>query len=366
MKPGLLLKLLAVNLPLMVAVVAVLWWAVDTLAAGYFMVLMDQYHVNPADTHRMFLSAVHRYMLWASLGGLTLAVVFSTLLTRRLLRPLWDMTGASRRIARGEYGERVTAVSSDEVGELGRAFNAMAENLGRIESLRKTMVADVAHELRTPLSNVRGYLEGLRDGVVAPEPHIFSMLHEEVLRLVRLVNDLGELSRADAARLNLSPRQVDTRELLESTLLLYRPHLEEKSLLSSVTVAPDATTVHGDPGRLAQILRNLLDNACRHATPGGAITLSAARLGTLLRLSVDNQGEEIPAAELPLIFERFYRVDKSRARASGGSGVGLAIVRRLAEAHGGTAGAESGDGHTRVWVDLPAVTLAVTTFPPYR
>ncbi|MDH5527643.1 MAG: ATP-binding protein [Nitrospirota bacterium] len=352
MKIRLLTKLLAINLPLIVAVIAGVWVAIDYLAADYFMVLMDKYHVNPAETHAMFLDAVHRYMVWASAAGLVAAVGVSALLTRRLLKPLYQMAEVSRRIALGEYDQRVAAASGDEVGELGRAFNAMAENLARIEQLRKTMVADVAHELRTPLTNVRGYLEGLRDGVVQPDQKTYAMLNEEVLRLVNLVNDLGELSRADAAGLVLNPETVDLADALRSARELSQPCFDEKDLKAVVTIGPGVTTVRADPARLAQILRNLLDNACRHAPRGGRVELFAGRENHKIRIGVENTGEPIPADDLPLIFERFYRVDKSRARSSGGSGVGLAIVRQLAEAHGGSTGADCPEGRVRVWVEL--------------
>jgi signal transduction histidine kinase len=353
-KPRLLLKLLGVNLPLLVAVPVVLWLAIDYLAADYFMTLMQRYHVNPADTHRMFLDAVHRYILWVGLGGVGLTVLLSLVLTRRVLRPLSEMVLGARRIAQGDYGARVRATSRDEVGELGRAFNAMADNLAQIEELRKTMVSDVAHELRTPLTNIRGYLEGLRDGVVEPTPETFAMLQPEVLRLVRLVDDLSQLTRADAALALLRREPVDMAALVEEAVELFAAPFADKGIELARRLPEDLPAVTADRARLLQVLRNLLDNALSFTPPGGTVTVSVARSDDGVRLTVTNSGAEIPAADLPFVFERFYRVDKSRSLASGGAGIGLAIVKQLVEAHGGQVGAESSDATTRVWVALPS------------
>jgi signal transduction histidine kinase len=315
---------------------------------------MERYHVNPLESHQMFLHAVHRYIFWTSAGGLALVVALSALLTRRVLRPLSEVSRGAGRISRGDYRARVHAAGSDEVAELGRAFNAMADNLERIETLRKTMVADVAHELRTPLTNVRGYLEALRDGVVSPDPETFAMLQAEVLRLVRLVDDLGQLTRADAARHVLRKEPVDLPTLVEEAYGMFAPQFAEKGIQVTRELDPDLAPVTADRARLLQVMRNLLDNAQAYTPEGGAVTVSAAREGDGVRLAVANTGPGIPAEELPFVFERFYRVDKSRSRASGGAGIGLAIVKQLIEAHGGAVGAESADGTTRVWFALPA------------
>jgi len=354
MRVRLVYKLLAVNLPLVVAVIVVVWVAIDTLAADYFTTLMDRYHVSPVESNRMFLEAVHRYILWASAIGLLLTVVLSYLLTRRVLKPLSDMADGARRIAHGDYATRVPATASDEVGEMGRAFNAMADDLARIESLRKTMVADVAHELRTPLTNMRGYLEALRDGVIPPAPATFTMLEAEALRLVRLVEDLSALTRADSVKGSLRFEPVNLGNLVREAAALYAPGFAEKGI--SLDVAADGAPgeVRGDKAWLLTVTRNLLDNALRYTPSGGTVAVSLGRDGQTARVTVTNTGVEIPAADLPFVFERFYRVDKSRSRDSGGAGIGLAIVKQLVEAHGGTVGAESGAGATRVWFALPA------------
>ncbi len=353
MKSRLIFKLLAINIPLIVGVIAVIWLAIDYLAADYFMVLMDRYHVNPAETHSMFVESVHRYILWASAGGLTLAVGVSYLLTRRVLAPLADMSAVTERIATGDYASRVHTNSRDEVGALARSFNRMADDLERIEQLRKTMVSDVAHELRTPLTNVRGYLEGMKDGVVQPTPEIFDMLQEEVLRLVNLVADLSQLTRADAAHKYLTREPVDLPNLTAEVLELFQPRFDAKGITVQMRGEPGQKSLAADRDQLLQVVRNLIQNAWQYTPAGGAVTIAYEPDAHGMRFVVSNSGDGIPKDDLPLIFERFYRVDKSRSRESGGAGIGLAIVKQLVEAHGGQVGAESDAESTRIWFTVP-------------
>jgi len=353
MKQRLLWKLLLANLPVIAVIILIIWLAIDHLAANYFMVLMDKYMVAPTETHQAFLQAIHRTLIGATLAALAVALLLSFLLTRRVLRPLLQMTRATRDVAAGQFTARVEVASGDEVGELGNAFNRMADSLERVEKLRKAMVADVAHELRTPLTNLRGYLEGLSDEVIPPGQPTFRMLQQEILRLVHLVDDLQQLARADAASAFLERQPLDLAELIEQLLALYRQEIEAKRLQVSVGIPPAAATVSADRDKLLQALRNLLDNACKYTPAGEALRIEAVRSGDGLRLTFANRGIEIPAAELPLIFERFYRVDPSRSRDVGGAGIGLAIVKQLIEAHGGQVGAESDSGETRVWILLP-------------
>ncbi len=353
MKRRLLWKLLLVNLPVIAVIIGVVWLAIDQLAADYFMVLMDKYMVSPTETHRMFLAAIHHYLLWASLAALLLAAVLSTLLTRRVLRPLSAMAAASRQIAAGNFAVRVEASAGDEIGELGNAFNRMADSLEKLERLRKTMVADVAHELRTPLTNLRGYLEGLADGVVPPEKTTFEMLQTEILRLVHLVEDLGQLARAEAARAYLEKQRLDLPDIVGEMLALYRPAFESRQLQVETNFAPEAETVRADRDKLLQAVRNLVENACKYTPAGGWLKISAERTPAGVRVDFANSGPGIPAADLPFIFERFYRADRSRSREAGGAGLGLAIVKELIEAHGGSVGAQSEGGETQVWFILP-------------
>ena len=345
---------LVTTVPVIALITGIIWLAFDQLAADYFMVLMDKYMVSPTDTHRAFLTAVHRYLLWASLVALGLAFLLSYLLTRRVLRPLVQMSDASRQIAAGNFTARVEAIRGDEIGELGEAFNRMSDSLERLEQLRKSMVSDVAHELRTPLTNLRGYLEGLSDGVIPPDKATFEMLQQENLRLVNLVDDLGQLARADAARAFLDRRPVDLTDCIEEMLNLYRMNVDDKQIRLSTQFADDASTVPADRDKLLQAMRNLIDNCLKYTPPGGRVTITTARTAGGVRVDFVNDGPGIPPAELPYVFERFYRAEYSRSRDAGGAGIGLAIVKQLIEAHGGRVGAESTPGETRIWFELPA------------
>jgi len=356
MPQRLLWKLLLVTtVPVIVVIIGVVWLAIDQLAADYFMVLMDRYVVSPTETHAMFLAAIHRYLLWASLAALGLAVLCSYLLTRRVLRPLTQMADASRAIAAGNLASRVQVLSHDEVGEVGVAFNRMADSLEDIEALRRRMVGDVAHELRTPLTNLRGYLEGLNDGVLPPEKATFAMLQQEILRLVHLVDDLGQLARAEAAHTYLQRRPVELAEALGHLLTLYKPNFEQKQIATSLEIETAVATLYADPDKLLQALRNLLDNAWKYTPEQGNVAIVARALSGGVRITVSNSGPAIAANELPHIFERFYRTDRSRSRDAGGAGIGLSIVRELIEAHGGQVGAFCDPDGTHIWMELPGL-----------
>ncbi|BCR02974.1 hypothetical protein DESUT3_00430 [Desulfuromonas versatilis] len=354
MKQRLLWKLLLINVvPVIAVIILVIWWAIDQLAADYFMVLMDKYMVSPTETHQMFLAAIHRYLLWATLAALALALLLSFLLTQRVLRPLAQMAAITRELAAGSYSARVEVTSRDEVGELGLAFNRMADSLARVEGLRKTMVADLAHELRTPLTNLRGYLEGLADEVLPPTRQTFEMLQQEILRLVHLVEDLQQLARADAAKAFLQRQPLALPELINQLLALYRPNFEARGIRVETRYDPAAKQVQADRDKLLQALRNLVDNAWKYTPQGGRVSIRTERDTGAVRLVIANSGEGIAAADLPFIFERFFRAERSRSREAGGAGIGLAIVKELIEAHGGLVGAESSPGETRVWFTLP-------------
>lgn len=353
MKANLLWKLLAINLPIIGLIIVVIWMAIDFLAADYFSALMEQYNIDPAETHQMFLDAIYRYLIQASLIALVLAVVLSFLLTRRVLRPLSEMADVTRRLAAGDYSARVAVGSKDEVGELGVAFNRMADSLERVERLRKTMVSNIAHELRTPLTNVRGYLEGMADEVVPPSKETFGLVESEILRLVRLVEDLQQLTKAEAAQAYLRREAVNLPALVAEVLQFSAHHFESRGI--SVETAFEAGTeqVQGDRDRLAQVLRNLTDNAWQYTPEGGSLRISGKCGPEGLRLTFANSGGGMSETDLAVIFERFYRAEKSRSRESGGAGIGLSIVKELIEAHGGTVGAASDARETRVWFTLP-------------
>ena len=353
MRGQFLWKLLGINVLVIGVVILVIWLAIDYLAADYFIDLMKEYHVAPKALHRMFLEATHRYLLGAGLAALALAVILGYGLTRKVLSPLMQMVVITREFASGNYAARARVVRRDGVGELATAFNLMAENLQKVERLRKAMVVDVAHELRTPLTNIRGYLEALRDGVVAPSQEVFESLHEETLRLAKLIEDLLRLSQADAARTTRRRVWVSLPELASGVLELFRLKFAAKGIMVETDLAA-GDQILADPDQVAQAITNLLQNAWQYTSPGGTVRIAAEPLSRGVKLVVSNTGEGISEHDLPFIFERFFRAEKSRSREHGGAGLGLAIVKELIEAHEGTLGAESGPAETRVWFTLPA------------
>ncbi len=354
MKQRLLWKLLLNIVPVIGVTILVVWLAIDNLAATYFMRLMENYSIAPHDSHQMFIEAVHRYLLWAALAALALALLLSYLMTKRVLRPLAQMTRISRELAAGNFTHRVEVVTSDEVGQLGEAFNRMSESLERLEKLRKNMVTDVAHELRTPLTNLRGYLEGLSDAVVPPSRETFQMLEKEILRLVHLVDDLQQLTKAEAAQAFLQRRELSVAALIEQLKTLFALRFQQRQLQLQVDVQPAELTVIADLDKLLQALRNLLENAWRYTPQGGQVEISAQQLEGWVEIAISNSGAPIDPADLPYIFERFFRADRSRSREHGGAGIGLSIVKQLVEAHGGQVGAASDAEGTRIWLRLPA------------
>lgn len=354
MKSRLLWKLLSIHVLVIGVVILIVWLAIDYLAADYFMTLMKAYRISPTDIHQMFLHATHRSLIWATLATLALAVILSFLLTRKVLTPLSQMTGITRRIAAGDYSAQVKTSSRDEVGQLAAAFNQMAASLQRVEHLRKGMVIDVAHELRTPLTNIRGYIEALRDGVVAPSKETLDSLHEEMLRLVNLVEDLLQLARADASKGTLHLQKTNLQELASRVLEIYRGEFSTKQINLQADLSHVKAPIMADPEKLSQIFRNLTQNASQYTPQRGRVRISAERLPGRIRMTFANTGEGIPEQDLPFIFERFYRGEKSRSREHGGAGIGLAIVKELVEAHGGEVGADSTPAETHVWFTLPA------------
>jgi signal transduction histidine kinase len=266
------------------------------------------------------------------------ALLLTAALSRRIIRPVEELTLAAQAMATGDLSRRVTVRAPDEIGTLGRAFNSMADSLQRAESLRRTLVGDVAHELRTPLTNIRGYLEALRDGVARPNARMIDSLHEEALLLNRLIDDLQDLALAEAGQLRLQREPADLGAVVEQALSAARPRIEAKGVSCDHELPPGLPMVAIDAERVGQVLRNLLNNALTHTPAGGVISVLAQveGPGDIVAVSVCDTGCGIAADDLPLIFERFYRADRSRNRATGGAGLGLTIVRQLVEAHGGS------------------------------
>ncbi|HKI05443.1 MAG TPA: ATP-binding protein [Thermoanaerobaculia bacterium] len=302
------------------------------------------------------LGRVNRALLLAALAAGSAGLLLSFALARRILRPVEALTAAARRMEAGDLDSRVAVGGRDEIGGLGRAFNAMAERRATAERLRRDLVGDVAHELRSPLTNLRCQIEGLQDGLVRPTPEALGSLAEEVELLEKLIDDLQDLALAEAGQLDLERGPLDLAGEVERAVKALRPRLEEADLRIEVDLPSGLPPVDADARRLGQILRNLLGNAITHTPPGGTIRVRGRAAGGEVAVTVEDTGPGIPPEHLPFLFERFYRTDVSRSRATGGAGLGLAIVKQLAAAHGGRVWVESEVGRGSVFgFSLPAV-----------
>jgi signal transduction histidine kinase len=292
-----------------------------------------------------FLARLRRVTFLSTGISLVAALAISLLLARLIGRPLEALTRAVRRMGTGDLAQRVPEEGSAEVVELARSFNAMATNLATAQQLRQQLVADVAHELRTPLANIRGYLEAIEDGVVAADEETMRTLREEAAQLNGLIDDLQELTQAEAGALRLDRGPIDPAELVERATDAARARAVEKGIVLTSAAEPNLPPVDIDLQRIMQVLQNLLANALRHTPAGGRVAVQARRTPDgMVAVSVADTGTGIAPEDLPHIFERFYRADSSRSRATGGSGLGLTIARRLVESHGGTIGVESALG----------------------
>jgi signal transduction histidine kinase len=282
---------------------------------------------------------IRRALLLAALAAGSVGLLLSFGLSRRILRPVEALTAAARRMAAGDLEVRVDGGGQDEIGELARAFNAMAERRAAAERLRRDLVNDVAHELRSPLTNLRAHLEALEDGLLAPTPETLASLGDEVRLLGRLVDELQDLALAEAGQLALERGPVDLAGEIERAMNAARPAADELGIGLETDLPAGLPGVEGDARRLAQVLRNLLGNALTHTPPGGRIVARARPGEGEVAVEIEDSGAGIAAEHLPHLFDRFYRADPSRSRATGGAGLGLAIVQQLVAAHGG-----------RVWV----------------
>lgn len=302
-----------------------------------------------------FTRAVTLAIILSGVMVLILAGLVGLLLARRIARPLSSLTGAVQRLAAGGWQRRLALNGDYEITRLVDAFNDMTARLEKYETLRRNMVADVAHELRTPLTVLRGQLEALQAGVLEARPEVIMSLHDEILRLTRLVHDLQELSLAEARKLTLHLENFNLVEVVQRVLNFFQVEGEDKNIAMGLETAGAEIKVKGDRDRIAQVLINLLGNALRYTPHGGRVDVAIKEDGGEVLVSVENSGAGIDPADLPYIFERFYRPDKSRSRAQGGAGLGLAIAKGFVEAHGGRIWAESHPGRgSRFTFTLPA------------
>ncbi len=290
---------------------------------------------DPTSTGSLTKS-INRFLLMGGLLAIIVATIVTIVLSRRISKPIQALTLAAKRLGQGDFSQRVQFRDKGEMGELAQTFNSMADSLERAELLRKNMVTDVAHELRTPVSNIRGQLEAIGDKLIKPDIRTLSSIYEEVILLSRLIDDLQELTLAEAGKLKLVHQATDIKQIINKTMAAIRPTTATNGISLTTDLPDNLPLCYIDPQRIGEVLHNLLDNAVAHTPRDGTITVAAREVDKLVEVSVTDTGEGIPTNDLPNIFERFYRVDKSRNRATGGTGLGLTIARRLVEAHGGT------------------------------
>jgi signal transduction histidine kinase len=331
---------------------AILAVGVTVVGGDVFRGLMAEAGISADHAQDMYDRSVTTVVIAAVIVAIIASVSLAIVLARMLARPLAEVGAAARRIADGDYAARVPREGPDEIASLADSFNQMAASLERQEMMRRDFIANAAHELRTPLTNLQGYLEALRDGVIVADRATYDSLWDEAERLVRLSHSLDELTEGDAAASPAQLEELDLATAIRAALELAQPTLERAGLRVVVEV-PDRLPARANPDHLAQVLANLLSNAARYTPAGGQVTVRAEKRGSDLLVSITNTGDGIPPEDLDRVFERFYRVEKSRDRARGGAGIGLAIVKQLVESGGGRVGAESREGQTRFWFSLP-------------
>ena len=310
-----------------------------------------------ADLAEAYRRALTGSLAWAAGVAVAAATLVGLYVTRRIVTPLRALRAAAGRIASGAYEARLDAAAPGEIGGVAEAFNTMAADLEHSEERRVALLGDVAHEFRTPLSNLKGYVEGLEDGVFEPDPVTLGACRRQIARLERLADDLSLLSRVETGQFVLQARDVAVADILDRTAEAFRPRFERAGLELAVHAPARPLAVYADPERTIQILSNLLANALRHAAPAGLVTIEARPEGhAAVRFDVTDEGPGIEEADLPHLFERFYRADKARgSNQEGGSGIGLTLVKQLTIRQGGTVGAANRrSGGARFWFTLPA------------
>ena len=348
-------RLIGLFVALSLLVAGVIVFAVIQFSAEEVMHLLMQGAGDAVTARAMFDQYVVRVLVIGAVAAVVLGSLAAWWLVRRLMRPLEQLTSASQSIAIGDLAARVPEPPDPELRRLAQSFNRMAASLERGEALRRALVEDVAHELRTPLTSLRGYTEALADGIVPPTPEMLRTVHEEIERLTRLVEQLDQLARGELGERDVPDAEMDLAATWRRALDLAAPAFAQRGIGVEL-VAPDALpAVRGNPDAIGQVVSNLVQNAERYTNDRGTVFVRLTANSGFLRCCIQNTGAEIPADELELIWERLHRVDRSRARSSGGAGIGLAIVRQIVEAHGGEVGASSAAGQTEIWFNLPAV-----------
>ncbi len=299
--------------------------------------------------YTQFQDSFREAISWSALTAGITALTLSLYLSKLVIIPVRAMTSASRRISEGHYDERVQDQGEDELGQLAHSFNQMAEKLETVEEMRRQLIGDVAHELRTPLTTIKGSVEALEDGVLPASAETYTQILHEAERLNHLVDDLQELSRVEAGAYEMNLSSTEIASVIETIQKRFGYQFEEKGISFKKNLQPNLPSIQADEPRIVQILTNLLTNALSYTPKGGEIKLEATLVENAVQISVKDNGVGIPPEHLAHIFTRFYRVDKSRSRHAGGSGIGLTITKHLVEAHGG-----------RIWVESDGEGLGST------
>ena len=318
---------------------------VDGQTVGYLIFAPPPFEADSPE--RDFLNRTTQFLVYSALAAAGIALLLGILLSRTLTSPIRELTRATHAVSEGDLSQQVPVRSNDELGELAQAFNKMSNELSRSVNARKQMTADIAHELRTPLSLILGHAEAVHDGVLPPTRENFEIIREEAARLEHLINDLRILSLADAGELSINPQTVEPERLLQEVASLYQYQTQRENISIDLDIAPALPALQVDPGRMTQVLTNIVDNALRHTPEGGRIVLSARETNDQIELAIQDNGPGLRAEDLARVFERFYRTDTSRQREDGslgGSGLGLAIARSIVQAHDGQIFAESEPG----------------------
>lgn len=312
----------------------------------------DAQILDPEDLS--FVTAVFRSLLLAGTLALVIGFLLSLWTSNRLVKPLQNLTKAVKRVGLGHLDERVMISSKDEVGELAEAFNSMADDLKSQETLRKQFTADIVHELRTPLTSIRSYIEAFQDGILPPDQKNLSALNEEIDRLVTLSSDLKDLNIAEIGKLQPQLQPVNLTSVLEKVIRNLSPLVQEKNIELTTQLSPVSVTLFADERLLTRLFYNLIHNAYKYTEPEGKITINLSVQPNSVVISIRDTGIGISEADLPFIYERFYRAEKSRARETGGTGIGLALVKQILVLHKGTIDVQSvvGEG-TTFTVSLP-------------
>jgi histidine kinase len=294
-----------------------------------------------AELEASFNNSLTNALIIAGIAATLAAAVVSWFVSSRIVRSIRALVTLSQRIASGHYEQRLHMDTGDELAELVESFNRMAASLAETEGMRQRLLGDVSHELKTPLTSIKGYMEGLQDGVLPATPETFQLIHHEADRLQRLVRDLQELSRAEAGQIPLEIVTCSANEIAIPVMEKIRPQFSEKGITLNSSIPDDLPSIRADVDRASQVLTNLLGNALQYTSEGGTVSLAVTKGDNQLCFAIRDTGIGLDANDVECIFQRFYRVDKSRSRVSGGSGIGLTIAKQLVEAQGGTIRAES-------------------------